>query len=190
MDYLIVFFEVDLEEFLIVQQILWIDVVGMFYFVVVVGFNVQCVFFELLMVGVMYFEMVVDIVGVQQFVFFDVDGENLIGVDMVFGDYIFWLIVVYIDFGGQGNKVVFGDYLMGWMQVVVVEYVDCVVVVGYYQVGGVVLWFYVYGVIFVEGVQICVYGFYVLLGWWYYYVYCVEQVYVVGNQYFQYVVYV
>lgn len=96
-----------------------------------------------------------------------VDNYQFVWSDVVFFDYFVRLVILDIDFRGVGDEFIFGDDVVCWMQIVMVEVIGGKMIVGYYDVCWVILWFYMYGVKVKEGMQFWVYIWVVLSGGWY-----------------------
>lgn len=75
-----------------------------------------------------------------------IDNYQFVWVYVVFFDYFVRLVILDVDFGGVGDEFIFGNDVVCWVQIVMVEVIGCVVVIGYDDVCWVVLWFYMYGV--------------------------------------------
>ena len=162
--HLIALFKADLEEFLVAEQILRIHFIGAAHFVVVVRLDTQGIALQPVTVRVTDFQAVIDVLGVQDFTGFGVDGQNLARPDTALGHYVFRLVAVHTDFRGQGNKAVLGHHPASRAQTVAVEHTDSITAVRHYQTGRPIPRLHVHGVIFVEGTQIGIHGFHVLPG--------------------------
>ena len=96
--HLIALFKADLEKLLVAEQILLIHLVGTLHFVVVIRFDTQGVAFQPVPIGVAHLETVVDVLGVQHFTGFGINGQDLARPDPTLGHHVFRLVAVNADF--------------------------------------------------------------------------------------------
>lgn len=124
------FFEGYYEYFLVYQQFVGIYEFEFWGILIQCGFNLKCFFMQLMFVGLGRFELLINVFGVQDFIGFGIDGQYLVWVNMVFGYYVVWLVIVGVNFGSQGDEIIFGDNLLCRMQIVLVQYIYGIVVIG------------------------------------------------------------
>ncbi len=186
--HLVTLLEGDLEHLHVLPELVAI-VEGRAMIVVVQGrLDAQRVLTQPLLVGVLGFQPVVDVVGVQHLPGVSIHGQDLARADAALGDDILGLVVPDADFRGQGDVAVLGGDPARRTQAVAIEQADRVAAIGEHHASRTVPGLHVHGVVFVERAQVRVHGFHVLPGRRNDHAQTAEQVHAAGDQQLQHVV--
>ena len=133
-------------------------------FALQVGFELSLVGLDPLPVGVAPLEPRIHVGGKQKLAGLGVRGQHLPGLEPALGLYLFRLIVVDADLGGQGNVAVAGDDVARRPQAVAVHDAGGVPAVGKHDARRSVPGLHMHAVVFVEGLEIRVHAVDVLPG--------------------------
>jgi len=160
--HLITLLEGDLEHLHVLFEL--VDVVDRRAVVVVVQgrLDTQRRATQPLLVGMLGFQAVVDVAGMQNLAGVGIDGENLTRTDAALGNDILRLVIPYTHLRRQGDIAVLRRHPARRAQAVTVQQAYRVATIGQHHAGRAVPGLHVHGVVFVERAQIGIHRFDVL----------------------------